>query len=366
MKLSVIIVSYNCKVYLDYCIQSVISSLKNIHGEIIVIDNNSTDNTKDFIRSKGYNITFIESKINLGFSKANNQAVKSAKGEYLFFLNPDTVIPENLFDPFFKGQNDLNNMGILGFRMIDGRGQFLKESKRNSPTKRMVFKKLLGIKNNYYSIINEFDYNSVDILCGANMLISNKVFNQINCFNEEYFMYGEDIELSKKSLLSGFKNYYNGKNTLIHFKGESTDKNIKYLKNFYGAMAIYYKNIFSPSRLNLFTVKFFLRQIINFKSLFINSSSTKSKFEKSFFITDSVNHNVSKNYRNVILKKEIDHSDNECNIILDPNYLTYNEIIEIIGSSNPSNNINFCFLSKDYSYVIESCGMNQKGKVVFL
>ena len=167
-------------------------------------------------------------------------------------------------------------------------------------------------------------------------------------------------------MLSGFKNYYNGKNTLIHFKGESTDKNIKYLKNFYGAMAIYYNNIFSPSRLNLFSVKFFLRQLINFKSLFINSASTRSKFEKTFFITDSVNHNVSKNYRNVILKKEIDHYDNECNIILDPNYLTYNEIIEIVGSSNPSNNINFCFLSKDYSYVIESCGMNQKGKVVFL
>ena len=250
--------------------------------------------------------------------------------------------------------------------MIDAKGQFLKESKRNSPTKRMVIKKLLGIKNNYYSKIDEFDFDSVDILCGANMLISNKVFNLINCFNEEYFMYGEDIELSKKSLLSGFKNYYNGKNTLIHFKGESTDKNIKYLKNFYGAMAIYYKNIFFPSRLNLFTVKFFIRQIINFKSLFINSDSTKSKFEKTFFITDSVNHNVSKNYRNVILKKEIDHSDNECNIILDPNYLTYNENIQIIGSSNPSNNINFCFLSKDYSYVIESCGMNQKGKVVFL
>jgi GT2 family glycosyltransferase len=112
LKLSVIIVSYNCKVYLDYCIQSVISALKNFHGEVIVIDNNSTDNTKDFIRSKGYNIKFIESKINLGFSKANNQAVKLAKGEYLFFLNPDTVIPENLFDPFFKGENNLNNMGI--------------------------------------------------------------------------------------------------------------------------------------------------------------------------------------------------------------------------------------------------------------
>ena len=190
MKLSVIIVSYNCKVYLDYCIQSVISALKNFHGEVIVIDNNSTDNTKDFIRSKGYNIKFIESKINLGFSKANNQAVKLAKGEYLFFLNPDTVIPENLFDPFFKGENDLNNMGILGFRMIDAKGHFLKESKRNSPTKRMVIKKLLGIRNNYYSKIDEFDFDSVDILCGANMLISNKVFNHINCFNEEYFMYG--------------------------------------------------------------------------------------------------------------------------------------------------------------------------------
>ena len=132
--------------------------------------------------SSGDIILSLLKEINLGFSKANNQAVKSAKGEHL--LNPDTVIPENLFDPFFKGENDLNNMGILGFRMIDAKGQFLKESKRNSPTKRMVIKKLLGIKNNYYSKIDEFDFDSVDILCGANMLISNKVFNQINCLTK--------------------------------------------------------------------------------------------------------------------------------------------------------------------------------------
>ena len=366
MKLSVIIISYNCKVYLDLCLHSVSIALKNINGEIIVYDNNSSDGTMDYIKSKNHEILFIDGNENLGFSKANNIAAKSANGEFLFFLNPDTLVPENLFENFLNNNHDCKNMGILGFRMIDANGQFLKESKRNSPTKSIVLKKIFGIKNNYYSEIDEFGLGYVDILCGANMLIKSKVFNEINCFNEDYFMYGEDIELSHKSLSYGYNNYYDGRTTLIHFKGESTKNDIRYLRNFYGAMHIYYKNIFSPSTLNLFFVKVFLKFIIVLKSLFYLPKFKNNNFKKTYLISDSLKNCLFDKYQNIILSKKIHLSENDCRIILDLNYLNFKQVIEILNSKKSSDNINFCFLSWDYKYSIESSGMNQKGKVVFL
>lgn len=353
--------------YLDFCIQSVISALNYIDGEIIVIDNNSSDGTKSYIKSKDYKINFLESDGNMGFSKANNKAVKVAKGEYIFFLNPDTIIPEKLFLNFFNSESSFKNMGIVGHRMIDGNGQFLKESKRNSPSLIIALTKILGFNNNYYSNLDEFDLGLVDVLCGANMVIKKTVFNHIYGFNEEYFMFGEDIELSKKSLLSGYNNYYNGEFTLIHFKGESTFKDINYLNNFYGAMMIYFKNIFNPSKFSLLISSYFLKILIIVKSLFLTKSKSKSKdYTKTILISDSLNDNISKQYRNISIMRDIDDSVMDCNIILDPNYLTFQKIIEIVENLKNNKNINYCYLSSDSSYVIESAGMDQKGKVVFL
>ena len=171
MKISVIIVSYNCKAFLDYCLQSVTKALRQIDSEILVIDNCSTDGSVEYLKSKTYDIRIVENKKNLGFSKANNKAAKLAKGEYLFFLNPDTIIPEDLIDSFFK--NKKPNTGIFGFRMIDGEGIFLKESKRNFPEISIISKKLIGINSGYYFDLGEFDSGIVDVLCGANMIIEN-------------------------------------------------------------------------------------------------------------------------------------------------------------------------------------------------
>ena len=365
MKLSVIIISYNCKVYLDLCLQSVALALKNIDGEIIVFDNNSSDGTKDYIKSRNHKILFIDSDQNLGFSKANNIAAKSAKGDFLFFLNPDTIVPDNLFDLFLNNKK-YKNMGILGFRMIDATGHFLKESKRNSPTISIVLKKIFGFKNNYHSDLDELGFGKVDVLCGANMLIEKKIFNKINCFNEDYFMYGEDIELSQKSLSFGYENYYDGRISLIHFKGESTKNDIGYLRNFYGAMQIYYNNIFSPSKLGLLSVKIFLRCIILVKSLSRKPELHKKNYKKTFLISDKLKDCLFNKYEDIILSKKFDFSVNDCRVILDLNYLNFNQIIEIINSKKSSHNINFCFLNNDYTYLIESAGMNKKGKVVFL
>ena len=317
MKVSVIIVSYNCKAFLDYCIQSVIEALKDINGEIIIFDNSSNDGTSKYLKSKKYNLKLIESKVNLGFSKANNKAAKLAKGEYLFFLNPDTIIPEDIFHNFFK--NISKNQGILGYRMIDGRGDFLKESKRNFPNIEIIFKKILGLNSDYYSKLNEFEFGEVDVLCGANMIIQNSIFEKINGFNDEYFMFGEDIELSFQSKHIGYRNYYNGRLAIVHFKGESTKNDIDYLKNFYGAMKIYYKNIFSSNRFVLFIISIISNFLILLNIFIPKNTNRAFKPVNNIFYSDRPNLRLKKQFERILIKNEIDDSFENCNLILDSN-----------------------------------------------
>ena len=262
MDVSVIIVSYNCKNFLDICINSVLSSFSNISGEIIIIDNNSTDGTKKFIRKFKHNIVFIQNNTNLGFARANNIGSANAKGKFLLFLNPDTIIGENLIENYIKFYSSKKNIGLLSCRMVDGSGDFLPESKRNTPTKLIALKKIFNFNNGYYSELDENEFGKVDVLCGANIFVEKNKFNELGKFNEKYFMYGEDIELSVKSKLNGYENYYLGKNSIIHFKGESNNDYFKHLKNFYGAISIYQKNMGSSSHfLNMFT-NIFLKLVI--------------------------------------------------------------------------------------------------------
>ena len=364
MKISVIIVSYNCKAFLDYCIQSVFKALKNIEGEIIVVDNCSSDGSVEYIKSKKYNLKIIENDINLGFSKANNKASKLAGGDYLFFLNPDTIIPEDLINNFVE--NKKRDTGIFGFRMIDGQGSFLRESKRNFPNIRIISKKLLGFRSDYYSSLNEFDSGVVDVLCGANMIIKKSVFDEINGFNEEYFMFGEDIEISHKISKCGYKNYYCGSSSIIHFKGQSTINDVSYLKNFYGAMNIYYKNVFSSNLFFLTIIKIISSLFIFFKkfSPLKTKINTDSKFNLLF--SDKPNNKLKKLYENISTIEQLEESLNNCNLIFDPNYLTFKEIIKCIDNLKNKNKINFWFLSSDNTYMIKAGGMNQKGNTVFL
>ena len=364
MKVSVIIISYNCKSFLDYCIQSVTEALKNTNAEIIVFDNSSTDGTVEFLRLKDYNIKLIESDNNLGFSKANNEAVKSAKGEYLFFLNPDTIIPEDFFDNFFK--KDFKNFGIYGCRMIDGRGNFLRESKRNFPNSKIIFKKIIGLKSNYYSKLNEFDFGEVDVLCGANMIVKNLTYKKIDGFNNDYFMFGEDIELSYRFKNIGYCNFYDGNMTIVHFKGESTKTNINYMKNFYGAMEIYYQNIFSSNWFLLFMIKIISKFLIFINVLMPKKHNMNFQTAKNILFSNKLNTALDKRFEGIILKSKIDKSFENCNLILDPNYLTFKQIIKTLNMLKNGNNINFWFLSKDSSYMLRSGDMNQKGNVIFL
>ena len=222
MKLSVVILNYNVRYFLELCLQSVEAALEGIPSEIIVIDNNSDDASCEMVVSKFPSVTLIKNAVNVGFSKANNQAVEVAKGEYVCILNPDTVVSEDTFLKVMDFADSKSNLGIVGCRLIDGAGDFLHESKRNIPLVSIAIKKILGNSNRYYANhVSEYGVGKVDVLVGAFMLIRQDVYKLLGGFDEDYFMYGEDIDLSYKSLKSGYDNYYYGDVSVIHYKGES-------------------------------------------------------------------------------------------------------------------------------------------------
>lgn len=265
MNLSVVIVNYNVQCFLEQCILSIYAASENITVEIIVVDNNSEDESCAILRNKYPDVRLIENKENVGFSKANNQGVNLAKGEFVLILNPDIVIGEDTFDAILSFAKKKQNLGVLGVKMIDGSGEFASESKRGIPTPVVSFNKLFGISSKrtgkYYAThLDENETGVMDIALGAFMLVRLKVYKEVGGFNEDYFMYGEDIDLSVKLLNKGYQNYYFGKTKVIHFKGESTKKDTKNLNYFHDAMRIFYKKHF---KLNLI-YDFFMRLGIEF------------------------------------------------------------------------------------------------------
>lgn len=265
MELSVIIVNYNVKHFLEQCLHSVQKAAENISCEIFVVDNNSVDGSAQLIHEKFPHIHFIENKKNVGFSRANNQAIRMAKGKYILLLNPDTVVEENTFQKIIRFMNEHPKAGGLGVKMIDGKGNFLPESKRGLPTPWVAFYKIFGISRLFpkskkfgkyhLSYLDKNKIHEVEILAGAFMLLRKSVLDKTGLLDETFFMYGEDIDLSYRVLQSGYKNYYFPETTIIHYKGESTKKgSLNYVKVFYNAMIIFAQKHFSSGRAGLFSI----------------------------------------------------------------------------------------------------------------
>ena len=245
MKLSVVILNYNVRYFLEQCILSVQKAISGIDAEIIIIDNDSKDGSCEMVKSFFPEITLIENKVNVGFSKANNQAVAVAKGEYVCILNPDTAVEEDTFKNAIRFYEKTENIGALGVYLMDGTGNFLPESKRNLTTPKVSLLKLLGFNTKYYANhLSETSNGPVEVLVGAFMLIKKDIYNEVGGFDEDYFMYGEDIDLSYKITQAGYQNYYLGSTSVLHYKGESTKKDDAYFDRFYGAMQIFYKKHF--------------------------------------------------------------------------------------------------------------------------
>lgn len=262
MTVSVIIVSYNVKYFLEQCLCSVERARQweqNRTGreqvEVFVVDNDSTDGTVEYLQPTFPFVSFIVNRTNVGFAVANNQALKQAGGQYILFLNPDTILPEDFFEQCIRFMETHPDAGAMGVRMVDGSGKYLKESKRGIPTPWVAFCKMTGLTSlfpaskifarYYLGHLSENETHPAEALAGACMLARKEVLQQTGGFDERFFMYAEDIDLSWRIQQAGYTNYYFHGCTIIHFKGESTRKDAHYIKLFYKAMVQFVEKHFS-------------------------------------------------------------------------------------------------------------------------
>ena len=259
MKLSVIIVNYNVRAYLEQCLRTVFEALKGIEGDVFVVDNQSTDGSVEMVREKFPNVRLIANADNVGFSRANNQAIRESDAEYVLLLNPDTVVGEDVFHKVIAFLDAHPKAGGLGVKMIDGTGQFLPESKRGLPTPAVAFYKIIGLTRLFphsrtfgrYHLghLPENQASPIEILSGACMFLRKRTLDEVGLLDESFFMYGEDIDLSYRITMGGYENWYLPDARIIHYKGESTKKStVNYVFVFYNAMAIFAKKHFMRKR----------------------------------------------------------------------------------------------------------------------
>lgn len=263
MKLSVIIVNYNVRYFLEQALLSVRKAARRVETEVWVVDNNSVDNSVAMVREKFPEVRLIANRHNPGFSIANNQAIRESTGQYVLLLNPDTVVEEDTFEKCVAFMDQQPDAGGLGVRMIDGAGNFLPESKRGFPSPWVAFCKAVGLSrlfphsqrfNRYHlGYLSEHETHEIEVLSGAFMLMRRSALDRAGLLDEAFFMYGEDIDLSYRIVLAGFKNYYFPHTTIIHYKGESTKKgSLNYVKAFYQAMIIFARKHFEGEQARLF------------------------------------------------------------------------------------------------------------------
>ncbi len=263
MKLSIVIVNYNVMPFLEQCLISVKKAMENVEGEIFVVDNNSVDGSTEMVAEKFPYVQLIINKMNLGFARANNQAIRRAAGEYILLLNPDTVVEDNTFSKVIAFMDTHPDAGGLGVKMVDGSGKFLPESKRGLPTPATAFYKIFGFSalfphskrfSKYHlGFLNENETHKVDILAGAFMLLRKSVLDKTGLLDEDFFMYGEDIDLSYRITQAGYTNYYFSETRIIHYKGESTKKSsVNYVLVFYRAMMVFARKHFTTKRAGIF------------------------------------------------------------------------------------------------------------------
>ena len=371
MKLSVVILNYNVRYFLEQCIRSAQYAIRNLDAEIIIIDNDSSDDSCAMVKELFPEIKLIENKENVGFSKANNQAVLVAKGEYVCILNPDTAVTEDTFQASLLFAENTPKMGALGTCLIDGTGNFLPESKRNLPTPRASLLKLAGIVKSYYATeLDENDIGPVAVLVGAFMLLKRSVYNEVGGFDEDYFMYGEDIDLSYKITKAGYQNYYFGTSDVLHYKGESTQKDGAYLNRFYGAMHIFYKKHFNTNMFFDATVKVGvgLAKLLRKKKIKRNKSANKAP-DITYVFTENLNllkrlsetlEGPVKSSSKAVLEDSL--FSNTC-FVFDIDYMPYSQVFSIIKKLKNRGNT-FRFRPPMANFIVGSDQSDEKGTVI--
>ena len=250
MKLSVIIVNYKVKHYLEQCLRSVAEASRGIAVEVIVVDNASGDGSVEYLRERFPDVTIIASEENLGFARANNLAIRNSHGQYVLLLNPDTIVAEETFSNFISFMDSTPDAGGCGAYMLHTDGSFAPESRRGLPTPFVAFCKMSGLASlfpksrtlgrYYMRYLNENEVNRIEIMSGAFMFLRRDALDKAGLLDEDFFMYGEDIDLSYRILKAGYNNYFLP-SRILHYKGESTVKSsYRYVHTFYRAMELFF------------------------------------------------------------------------------------------------------------------------------
>ena len=375
MQLSVIILNYNVRYFLEQCVLSVEKALAGIDGEIIIIDNNSPDDSCAMMKAKFPHIKLIENKENSGFPKGNNIGVAQAKGEYLCILNPDTIVAEDTFTKIMKTENWQLNTGIVGCKLIDGSGAFLPESKRGVPTPWVAFTKIFGLYklfpksnwfNQYYAQhLSKNESGNVSILVGAFMVLKRDLYLQVGGFDENCFMYSDDIDLSYMILKTGKSNYYFHETSVIHYKGESTIRDGTYMKRFREAMQFFYKKHFKKSW--FFDV---MMQFGSFVFSLVKKSQQKQEIRiiSEYVVFSKRNFEINLDQKTTYLadfNQFVNNPKENIEIIFDTTTISFCEIITFM-QSNANKNISFKNYIASSNYLIGSNNSNDRGQIKLL
>ena len=255
MKLSVVIVNYNVKNYVEQCLISLHKALEGIEAEVLLVDNHSVDGSVEYLREHFDWVRIVASRHNLGFARANNLAIRMSHGEYVLLLNPDTIVAEPTLREALAWMDGHADTGSLGVRMLNVCGESARESRRGVPTPMVAFWKMIGLCErmpahhrfgHYY--MGYLDWNTpaaIEVVSGAFCMLRREALDKVGLLDEDFFMYGEDIDLSYRVLKGGYRNYYLP-SLILHYKGESTQKSsFRYVHVFYEAMLIFFRKHYS-------------------------------------------------------------------------------------------------------------------------
>ena len=278
MKLSVVIVNYNVRLLLEECIRSVLKALDGIEGDIFVVDNNSSDGSVEYIRERFPEVHLIANKENCGFARANNQAIRMTDAEYVLLLNPDTLVFEKTLRGCLDFMDAHPEAGGAGVRMLTREGDAAPESRRAVPTPWVAFLKMMGFTRRYYMSHLPWDKpGRIEVVSGAFCLLRHKALDDIGLLDENFFMYGEDIDLSFRLLKGGWQNWYLPYD-IIHYKGESTQKSsFRYVHVFYQAMLIFFRKHYAHLS---FLISLPIQAAIYFRALMALMQMMGDKFRK--------------------------------------------------------------------------------------
>ncbi|MBQ0908159.1 glycosyltransferase family 2 protein [Flavobacterium sp. F-328] len=392
MQLSVVILNYNVRHFLEQCVLSVQSALLHLDAEIIVVDNNSSDDSVSMMKERFPTVKLIQNTENLGFPKGNNVGVAVAQGDYVCILNPDTVVAEDTFVKVLAFAERQINCGIVGVKLIDGAGNFLPESKRGVPTPWVAFTKIVGLYSifphykwskqlfgKYYAQhLNENESGPVSILVGAFMVLKRDLYTELKGFDENCFMYSDDIDLSYRALLAGKSNFYFHETTVIHYKGESTIKDASYMKRFQEAMTFFYQKHFKVS----FLFHFFMQIGISFFSFIkmlqgTSADKWQQKQAPDGYILFSKNKMLANKLASILQNNVVFHditsekmvfsftekSKKRVEIILDSEQMTFKECISFLESAR-NKGFTFKILPKSANFLIGSNNSNSRGEII--